>query len=56
MVEEVHVQTLVPDTVVEGFNESVAPGLTGWSEMNAKLLRSEFFYCFRNELGSVTAP
>jgi len=43
MVEGVHVQTLVPDAVVKGFNESVAPGLPGWNVMDSKLLRSELF-------------
>ena len=42
MVKTIHVQALIAHATVEGFNVPVAPGLTWWNVVNAKLANSEF--------------
>jgi hypothetical protein len=56
VVEGIHVQALVTHTIVEGFNVPVAPGLTWWNVVNAKLANSEFVEGVGNEFGPVIAP
>ena len=46
VVKGVHVQTLVPDAIVEGFNESITPGSTGWNVVNSIVFLCKLLQCF----------
>ena len=55
-VERIHIQALIAHANVEGFNVPVAPGLTWWNVINAKLANSEFVEGVGNEFGPAIAP
>lgn len=55
-VEFVHVQALVANTVVEGFDVPVLPWLTWWNVADTNLVFTECPECLGDEFGPVVAP
>jgi hypothetical protein len=54
--ERIYIQALIVHTTVYGFNLHIAPGLSWWKVVKARLTISEFVARVGHEFGPVIAP